>query len=422
MRRRPRKVGVCEDAGRWRQDAEVRGVLRCRPCRGADLLIQWGELASVPSNPAQAAPRETGGAQPFFADLYTFDWSKLEWVHPLLGALSVALCLIVGVAVGHPSAGLIAAGSAFTVGFGANQRIRDSRVWPMLAATAATAVSTVAGMTAGHRGFALLGAAAVWGFGYGLLTTKANGVSWVGQQAAVFLLVTSAFPTSFHGALERASLTLAGGLIQTFVMSVGLRMLPELGSKLASVPRSLYHSLYADRRATFAAIRELPMALPRIETSGALAYGARMALTLVVASEIYRRLGMQSGYWIPMTALLVQKPAFFETLTRGLLRVGGTIAGAVVASLLLAHIPLKPMDLAVCTAVCALFGYATIGVNYGLYSVFLTSYIVFLLGLNSMPGPEIARRRAYCTAIGAAVALVVHVDAVRRHRKGPVTS
>lgn len=386
-----------------------------------DLLILSGELASVPSNPAQAAPQQRGG-HPFFADLYTFDWSKLEWVHPLLGALAVALCLIVGLLVGHPVAGLIAGGGAFTVGFGANQRIRDSRVWPMLLATAATTVSTVVGMMVGHRSYALLAAAAVWGFGYALLTTKANGVSWVGQQAATFLLVTSAFPTDLRGALERASLTLTGGLIQTLIMSVGLRMLPELGSKLVAVPRSLYHSLYADRRATFAALRELPMALPQIETSGALSYALRMMVTLVVASEIYRRLGVQSGYWIPMTALLVQKPAFFETLTRGLLRVLGTVAGAVLASLLLAHTHFTPIDLAVCTAVCALFGYATIGVNYGLYSVFLTSYIVFLLGLNSMPGPEIAHRRAYCTAIGAGVAMVIHVDGLRRHRRGPTTS
>lgn len=370
----------------------------------------------------QVVAQQRSGAQPFFADLYTFDWSKLEWVHPLVASLTVALCLMVGVLVGHPAAGLIAGGGAFTVGSGANQRIRDSRVWPMLAATAATTVSTVVGMTMGHRSYALLGAAAVWGFGYALLTTKANGVSWVGQQATVFLLVTSAFPTSLHGALERASLTLTGGLLQTLVTSIGLRMLPELRSKLVEMPRSLYHSLYEDRRAVFAKIRQMPMSLPQIGTAGALGYAVRMVVTLVVASEIYRRMGIQSGYWIPMTALLVQKPAFFETLTRGLLRVGGTVAGAVLASVLLIHIHPTPMDLAVCTAICAFFGYATNGVNYGLYSVFLTSYIVFLLGLNAMPGPEIAHRRAYCTAIGAAVALVIHADALRRHRKRPVTS
>lgn len=376
----------------------------------------------IPSNPTQSAAQQSARAHPFFADLYTFDWSKLMWMHPLIGASAVAICLIAGLMLGHPGAALIAAGGAFTVGFGANQRIRDSRVWPMLAATAMTAVSTVVGMTVGHRSYALLGAAAAWGFGYALLTTKANGVSWVGQQATVFLLVTSAFPTNLHGALQRASLTLAGGLVQTLVTSVGLRMLPELGAKLAEVPRTLYHSLYEDRKATFAAIRELPLTLPQIETSGALSYALRMAVTLLVASEMYRRLGVQSGYWIPMTALLVQKPAFFETLTRGLLRVLGTVAGAVLASMLLVHIHLTPMELAMCTSVCALLGYATNSVNYGLFSVFLTSYIVFLLGLNAMPGPEIAHRRAYCTAMGAAVALAIHIDGLRRHRKQPTTS
>lgn len=382
------------------------------------------ELTSVPSNPSQVevAPQQEGGTHPFFADLYTFDWSKLEWVHPLIGASTVALCLIVGVLVGHPAAGLIAGGGAFTVGFGPNQRIRDSRVWPMLAATAAATVSTVVGMMAGHRGYELLLAAAIWGFGYALLTTKANGVSWVGQQATVFLLVTSAFPTNLHGALERASLTLAGGLLQTVVTSIGLRILPELGQRLVEVPMGLYHRLYENRRAMFAAIRELPLSLPEVETSGALTFAWRMVLTLLLASEIYRRLGIQSGYWIPMTALLVQKPAFFETLTRALLRVGGTIAGAVLASMLLAHVHVTPIAMAVLASVFAFWSYVTIGVNYGLYSVCLTAYIVFLLGLNTIPGPEIAHRRAYCTAVGAAVALVIHLDGLRRHRKGPTTS
>jgi uncharacterized membrane protein YccC len=59
----------------------------------------------------------------------------------------------------------------------------------------------------------------------------------------------------------------------------------------------------------------------------------------VVASEVYRRLGIQSGYWIPMTALLVQKPAVYDTLVRGLARVAGTIAGATVATHVVAHVP-----------------------------------------------------------------------------------
>ena len=366
---------------------------------------------------APAQPRHS-----YLADVYSFDWTKFGWEQPLVSSLAVAVCVVMGVLVGHPAAGLIAGGGAFTVGFGANQRIADSRVWPMLAAIATIFASTMVGMLVGHRGFALIGAAAVWGFGYALLTTRANGVSWVGQQAGVFLLVTSAFPTSFRGALARAGLTVVGGLVQVTMTSAGLKLLPELGMDLLAVPRGLYRGLYARRRETLLQLRQVPHALPSVSGSKAFGYAVRMSITLVTACALYRQLGVQSGYWIPMTALLVQKPAFFETLSRALMRVGGTLAGAVLASVFVLHAQPTPIALAALTAMLAFCAYATLSVNYGLYSLFLTSYIVLLLSLNTLPGPEIARRRAVCTAAGGLIALVIHLDALRRHRAAPATA
>ncbi len=44
---------------------------------------------------------------------------------------------------------------------------------------------------------------------------------------------------------------------------------------------------------------------------------------------------------------------------------------------------------------------------------------VYLLSLNTIPGPVIAHRRALCTIAGGAIALVIHLDALRRHRAQP---
>ena len=118
-----------------------------------------------------------------------------------------------------------------------------------------------------------------------------------------------------------------------------------------------------------------------------------------------------------MTALLVQKPAFFETLSRAAARVLGTLAGAWLGSLLIAHVVPSPIVLAATATIFALFAYATISVNYGFYSIFLTGYIVFLLSLNQIPGPVIAHRRALCTILGGLVAILSHIEAVSRiHR------
>jgi len=62
------------------------------------------------------------------------DLTQVNFQLPAVSALAVAVCLFTGIAVGHPGGGLIAGGGAFTIGFGANQRIADSRLIPMIAA------------------------------------------------------------------------------------------------------------------------------------------------------------------------------------------------------------------------------------------------------------------------------------------------
>jgi hypothetical protein len=378
--------------------------------------------------PLSITTAQAPAGHPYFADIYTFDWHKVSFGIPAICSISIALCLVIGVVVGHPSAGLIAGGGAMTIGFGVNQRIADSRIAPMLLGTLAIFLSTLVGMTVGHNGYSLILAAAIWSFIYGLLTARAAGVAWVGQQAAITLFVTSAFPAGPRAALNRALLMLAGGALQVLITSVFLRILPELKSNLlelhhVTVDRTadlLFHS--DTRRDTLDRLRQIPLSLPRLSHTAGFTYALRLTLTVVLAAEAYRRLGIQSGYWIPMTALIVQKPAFFETFTRALMRIAGTLAGAVLSTFALAHLHPDPIVLAILATIAAFISYATLSANYGLYSVFLTSYIVFLLSLNALPGPVIAHRRALCTIAGGLIALVIHLDALRRHRSKPTTT
>ncbi len=345
----------------------------------------------------------------------------------MIAVVPVATALVTGVAVGHPSAGLIAGGGAMTIGFGMNQKIADSRLWPMIAATLAMMFSTFVGMFAGHHGYGVVVAGAVWAFVYGVLTAKAPGVAWVGQQAAVTLLVTSAFPTDAYHAFLRCLLTLLGGVLQIGMASAFLHLLPELGSDLRYIPHYGWRKAKRFRHKfrwhrVVRRLRGLPRALPRMRASPSVMFALRLAVTVALATEIYRWKGVQSGYWIPMTALLVQKPVFAETLNRALMRVLGTLAGAVLATFFLLHVHPDPMWLAWLASGFCFLAYLTNAINYAFFSVFLTSYIVFLLSLNALPGPEIAHRRAYATIVGGIVALVIHLDALRRKRAEPASN
>src|SRR3954470_10838244 len=179
----------------------------------------------------------------YLADLYSFKWSAFNFKLPLVSASAVALCLFAGIVAGHPGGGLIAGGGAFTIGFGANQRIADSRLIPMIVAVFGCSTATLAGTVAGHKDYWLIIAASGSALIYGVLTTRNAGLSWVGQQASVALLIASAFPTGAKPALIRFGLIAAGGGVQVLFTSAGLRLIPKLPKDLLSIAISVVNTV-----------------------------------------------------------------------------------------------------------------------------------------------------------------------------------
>jgi hypothetical protein len=301
---------------------------------------------------------------------------------------------------------MIAAGGAMSVGFGAKETINDSRLLPMLFVSLGMALAAFLGVIIGHTNFFLVAMAALWGFGYGMLTTRETGYSWVGQQCVVTFLVASAFPAPVKAAGDRALLILAGGAIQILSSAILLRARAELGEHLASLARYVCEEEAALRAAVLETAQSVKQ---RKMLNSALPYSIRLAITLGVTTEMYRQTHFASGYWIPMTALLVLKPGVTDTVNRAVARVFGTLAGAILVSFCIAHLTPSPLVLAAFTLLFAWLSYGTVNVNYALFSVFITGYIVFLLSLAAVPGPVIAQRRAICTALGGLIALVLRL-------------
>jgi Fusaric acid resistance protein-like len=349
-----------------------------------------------------------------FSDSIVFDWRAQSFRADLIFILPIAICLGLGLWLGHPGAGLIAAGGAFTVGFGAKQHIDDSQFLPMILVTLGTGSATFLGMVAGHTNFILVLFAAGAGFIYGMLSLRQAGVSWVGQQFIVFLLVASGFPFSPKAAAVRSSLVMAGGALQIISSSILLRLMKELRADLLLVARHLREEHQALRSSVEQAARSL---VKRDQPPSAVPYAVRLAITIGVSTEIYRHFGFANGYWIPMTALLVLRPGLTDTVSRAIARTAGTLAGAMMASYALAHLSPTPPILAVLTLLFAWFAYSLNNVNYGLFTLCLTAYIVCLLALNSLPGKEVAYHRAISTIIGGSLALSVRLVVIRYRKQ-----
>jgi Fusaric acid resistance protein-like len=347
---------------------------------------------------------------PFLTDSYIFDWKARSFRADLIFVLPLAICLALGISLGHPSAGMIAAGGAFTVGFGTKQHIDESYFLPMILASLGIGAATFVGMVAGRTSFLLVLLTAAAGFVYGMLSLRQAGVSWVGQQSIVFLLVASAYPFSPRAAAIRSGLVMAGGALQIITSSILLRLLRQLRIDLLSVARYLRAEHQALRSSVEQAARSL---LKQRTAPSAAPYAIRLAITLAVSTEIYRHFGFANGYWIPMTALLVLRPGLSDTANRAIARTVGTLVGAVVASFALAHLAPSPPTLAVLILFFAWLAYSLNNVNYGLFTLCLTAYIVSLLALASLPGNVVAYHRAISTVIGGALALTVRLFVIR---------
>jgi uncharacterized membrane protein YccC len=370
-------------------------------------------MSSEPINNLNPLAPAALASSPVLHDVLVFDWKKQTFAADLIFVLPIALCLAIGLGTGHPGAGLIAGGGAMTIGFGAKQQIEESRLLPMILASIGIAFSVFLGMIAGHENAILVPMAALWGFGYGMLTQREAGYGWVGQQCVVTLLVGSAFPFSARAALVRASLLLAGGAIQVVWSSIALRLWGQLRKDLVD----LRHRIRAEQDALRTMMVEMAGHVKQGQFRySVFPYALRLMVTLGVSTEIYRRLHFASGYWIPMTALLVLKPGIADTASRAIARTVGTIIGAWLMSVLVSHLAPSTLWLAIFTVVFSWLSYATMNINYALFAVCITAQIVFLLSLDAIPGRDIAIRRAVCTAIGGALALSVRLIVLYRRR------
>lgn len=352
-----------------------------------------------------------------FTDSALFRWQNQTLRGDLVLAIPVAACLAIGIAVGHPAAGMIAAGGAVNTGFGEKKSIEHSRLLPMIFVTFGMAFAGFLGVLLGHENLVLVFVSALVAFAYGLLTGWPAGYGWVAQQCVITFLVASAFPASLSAAADRGLLLFAGGAIQLVFASAVLHLFRNLDRRFFEISRLIRDEEQALRLAIVNSRQSFLQ--PRF-VNPALPYALRLAVTIGVSTEIYRRLHYPSGYWIPMTALLVLKPGLTDTVSRAIARMIGTMSGAIVVSFCLAHMHTTPIVLAGFTVLSAWLAYGLLNVNYALFSMAVTSYIVFLLSLNAVPGHTLAVRRTFCTLLGAGIALLVRIAVVflRRRRSG----
>jgi uncharacterized membrane protein YccC len=189
----------------------------------------------------------------------------------------------------------------------------------------------------------------------------------------------------------------------------------QLRSLLRNAPRASSRGEAAAQRDDARLPRALraAAALPTLRAnlgagSVAFRHALRCATCVAAAAAIERALEVPHGAWIPMTAAIVLKPDFGGTLRFGALRVAGTFAGLLLASLL-AHYAMGDPVLGVLLLAALCIGFRlTATVNYGIGVAFLTGMVVVLLSFRGMAPADAMQARLVGTLAGSALALCAY--------------
>ena len=133
-------------------------------------------------------------------------------------------------------------------------------------------------------------------------------------------------------------------------------------------------------------------------------HALRVATAVAIATAIVIGSALRHGIWLPMATLVVLQPEFGGTLARALQRTAGTVAGAVIAGLLLATLH-GSFALNLVLMVLLFAAFFVQRRRYALGVTFLTPLIVLLIA-TSVGDPWLdTLDRILATAAGAALAL-----------------
>lgn len=138
-------------------------------------------------------------------------------------------------------------------------------------------------------------------------------------------------------------------------------------------------------------------------------HALRLAVVTAVAEAIVQAADLSHGYWAVLTIFIVLRPDYSSTVYRGLQRAAGTVVGAGLglATVQLARISLTALLVGI--GVSLLAAYAVFTVNYLLYGVFLTDFVVVLLALLGLPPEPTALARLAGTGLGTGLAILAYL-------------
>jgi hypothetical protein len=324
------------------------------------------------------------------------DWSQWDPWAGSQGLIGIAIPLALGFFLHHPSYGAIAAGGALYIGLGSYDKQTRTSTSFMFLGSWIISLAAMAGSLCGKNLSEITLLACLWAFAAGMLSTLPSPLSFIGIKTLVTLLIAGSYPSSWEDAFYRAALILSGALLQTLLFYIEDSYFSGFGA-----PRRLSTPKPAWKKSRNLLSTHLSFRSPVLQ------HALRLALCVAVTEPLSRIFLTHNAYWLPLTAVIVLKPDFEQTLVRGFARMAGTIVGVVLTTLIVMWLKPSGITLAIFTLPCAWLCFSLFKASYTLYSVCITAYIVFMLSFIGIPEMSVLTNRLIATFVGGTFALIL---------------
>ena len=134
-------------------------------------------------------------------------------------------------------------------------------------------------------------------------------------------------------------------------------------------------------------------------------YSLLLSTMLAAATFIYIFFQIPHGYWMALTIAIILKPDFQTARRRALQRVGGTIAGGVIAIVAASLIQNRNI-IFLLIIILVFLALVNRSRNYGIYAMFWTPAIIFLVNMQDIGNGLVALMRIANTVAGGVVASI----------------
>jgi len=342
-------------------------------------------------------------ATELWTDAFRVERRGIDPLAGLAGGVATCTPLALGLALDEPAIGVLACFGGLNASLAVPRGPLRERIGWGLGASLLCCASVALGTAVQESAAASAAVAFVWvALAAHLRTFGANG-GLTGFVVGAIFVIANGIPAQELDTGERALAFLVGSLGGVVLMAAAYaRGAPRRSPDAAPLGRVLAQGLRRYRDA---------LTGDRLLRAHALRLAAIVATTILV----YQLLGLEHGYWVPLTVLAVVQPEEHASDVRALQRGAGTLIGTAVIALITIAFGGHWL-LVVCQGIAAFGLFALFARGYFWLVVLLTPTALLTISAVDYQGVAIAIERAGWSALGIVVGLGIAELVWRRSR------